>query len=190
MRLGVDIYYSVDHGAKPEDMIALNINQKTWAPEDYLNYYVSFGKESYVKFKRFVEENKISCRQAVQYLSMKGTKDGAKFKMGTYNFPDDEQMVKTKNLIQKVNLVSELIDRFKLESKKITSKYKFKHALIEFLQYEDVDFDVFQNKLTINMDKIRECGSTSAYLCMLRDLYNWKNRRPLNPFTSILVQPT
>lgn len=47
-RLGLPVYYSIAEGAGIEECIAMNINQKNWKVEDYINSYGELGINSYI----------------------------------------------------------------------------------------------------------------------------------------------
>jgi hypothetical protein len=83
------------------------------------------------------------------------------------------------NSLSKYKTIIALISSQKIDGSKICARHKFKTALLEILKNEDLDFDVFKEKITVNLDKVRLCAGATEYLNMLTQIYNWRNKNPL-----------
>jgi ParB-like nuclease family protein len=186
--LGVEIYYEIDRDSHAEDMILLNMHQRSWGLDDYLNFYLQSGKEEYRKFEEFTQLEGLSMRQALNFLRGSSECSRSKFKAGTFKFPSALEYIKISDMMSKFKNILDLIERMKIEGTQITSKHKFREALTEILHCEDIDFEILRHKISINLDKMRLCANSGGYLLMLRDIYNWKNKRPVNLLDGKLVE--
>jgi hypothetical protein len=54
--LGLPIFYVVAPDCNESDIASLNIAQKNWSTNDYLNFYVSQGRPSYLKVQALLDE--------------------------------------------------------------------------------------------------------------------------------------
>lgn len=185
--LGVEIYYTVDPTSAPEDIMILNNNQKVWDLDSYLNYHLSFGNVEYQKFTEFQRMEGLNIREGMNLLRGLSDCSRAKFREGGFKFPSALQYGKLSDLLSKFKSIMDLIERMKIDGKQVSSKYKFREALIEFLRSEDVDFEILRHKISINLDKVRLCATAGGYLIMLRDIYNWKNKNPMSLLNGTVV---
>jgi ParB-like nuclease domain len=177
--LSVPIYYTIKRDSSHEDILLLNLNQKGWGMEDFLKYFISLGCVEYHKFESFMKSQRLNFKETITFLRCAGKCSYNQFKAGTFVFPEGIEFMSIMDLKTKFDEIVTFIVSQKIEGSKICCKANFKIALLEFLRSEDVDFDIFKKKLSINMDKIRLCSGPASYLMMLRDIYNWKNRDPI-----------
>mgnify|MGYP001569443450 FL=1 len=64
----LDIFYIVVPGARFEEIIVLNSNNKVWNSTDYINSYASQGDKDFLWIKEFIENYAISVTQALMFL--------------------------------------------------------------------------------------------------------------------------
>lgn len=64
----LDIFYIVVPGARLEEIIVLNSNNKVWNSTDYINSYASQGDKDFLWIKEFIENYAISVTQALMFL--------------------------------------------------------------------------------------------------------------------------
>jgi len=183
--VGVEIWYKIDKESQTEDILLLNLNQKNWDLGDFLNYYTSSDKEEYVKFDAFIKKENVDIRQGLRLLNVVRSHGFRNFKSGDFKFPEGFEMVNVMNSLSKYKAIISLISLQKIDGSKICARHKFKTALLEMLKNEDLDFDVFKEKIAVNLDKVRFCAGANEYLNMLTQIYNWKNRNPLPDLTRL-----
>ncbi len=177
--LDLEVWYKVDQDSTISDILLLNLNQKNWDLGDYLKYYISQGSEEYKKFSEFVKNKEVDIRQGLRFVNEGNTFGYKNFKSGKFKFPEGMELVNVMNCVSKYDLISSIIKNQKIGGNEIIQRSLFKTALLEILKNEDLDFDIFREKIKINLDKIRLCSSAREYLNMLTDVYNWKNRNPI-----------
>lgn len=179
-QLDVDIWYSICSECQDEDIILLNVNHKNWVLSDYLNYHLSNNKLDYIKFKEFMIKEKQDCKDAMKTLGIVSRPGITSFKSGSFKFPENEQMTHIMHSLHNFKCILEIIALNKIQGSLITARAKFRSALLDLLRNDDLDFEVFKNKILINLDKIRICSGYSSYMQMFKDIYNWKNKNRID----------
>lgn len=176
--LGVEIYYEIQREATVEDIVLLNANQKSWNAEDFLNYYCSRHSVEYLKFQEFMRKQNVSFRWALRLL--RATRESDLFKSGGFKFPSDEFVSNAVYRNRMLNDIFEFIKSKSIRENKILKSSKFKEALFDFLNKDEVDLEIFMKRLEINLDKLKPCAAYSGYLMLLCDIYNYKNKNPIS----------
>ena len=64
----LEIFYIVVPGARLEEIIVLNSNNKVWNSTDYINSYASQGDHNFLWIKEFIENYAISVTRALLFL--------------------------------------------------------------------------------------------------------------------------
>lgn len=177
--LGVDIWYKVDHSSQIEDIILLNTNQKKWNLPDYLNYYLNTGRVEYDKLKRFMDSQKIDLRTALRLLGSSDPNNATKFRAGTYKFPPEETHLMINARANHYNEIRDIISTHRINGKAICSKSKFLDALMSFIRIEEMDYAIFKERISNNLEKVRICATYTEYFEMLKKIYNFRNKEPL-----------
>lgn len=177
-KLGVEVYYQINEESTHQDIALLNAAQKRWTTNDYMNYYSSLGKTAYKKLLEYTKEKNVS----VSFLTklLRGDQDGAlrKLKAGTLTM-EDISMEEVEVQITLVNNAITLIKRYVLKTGYWMDSHKFKTALLTFFKNPEVEFQVFERKVTLKADSIHPCADVYGYYTMIRDIYNWKNANPI-----------
>jgi hypothetical protein len=73
MRLDCGIYFIIMKDVTLQDIVRRNVNQKTWTPLDYLEFYRKSGNLNYIKFDEVIKKHAITISQGLCIIAaMKG----------------------------------------------------------------------------------------------------------------------
>lgn len=179
-KLQIPVTFIVDETITPEDMITLNTNSKSWNMDNFLNFYVSKGKQDYILLDQFIHREKFPINIALRLLN--GNRNGSfykDYKDGNYKFPNpkelEEVLLKQLQINQVINYVKTKTSGMKTYLDRVT----FYGAMVDFFNIKSFDFDVFMTKLQYRIDLIHACTKQGEYLRLFKEIYNWKNKRPL-----------
>lgn len=64
----LEIFYLVIPGTSIDQVIMLNAHKKSWNAKDYIDSYVSRGKEDYIWLKNFMDDYQLTVTQAVIFM--------------------------------------------------------------------------------------------------------------------------
>ena len=53
---------------------------------------------------------------------------------------------------------------------------RFEKGLKMLIKNEDIDWDLFMQKVTIKSDALKICPTSHSYYQLFIDIYNWKNK--------------
>lgn len=88
----LDIYYIVVPGARLEEIIALNSNNRVWTSMDYINSYASQGDRDFLWLKEFIEEYGINTTQALTFLfGSEGTGPRTAIRRGRLSLSEEQK---------------------------------------------------------------------------------------------------
>jgi hypothetical protein len=175
--LGLPIFYSVKAELKDDDMILLNSNQKNWLLQDYIKHYSDKGFYNYTKFVDFILENNLKINVALGLFNQCGGKTGERIKTGKYIFPDDIEVYKQQ--LYKIRNVQKFIQSKIPGNNSYVFSVCFTKALSTILNIKEIDFDIFMNKIEMKLDWIRHCTRYVDYMEMFKNIYNYKNKKPI-----------
>lgn len=181
--LNVPIYYEIFESENlPEEtirkmMIDININQKNWELQDYLDHYISIGKIEYEKFRRFMTDNEFNFSNAFIVLKQRSNDTQSKFRRGNYTFP--ENLEKINETIQEIAAIKRYIKTKSIEKIDYLSSVSFMRALIRFLSRNDVAFPIFMRKIEQNLAWLKTCPRSDDYLMIFSKIYNYRNQFPI-----------
>lgn len=180
-RLGIPVHYQIyDKKCSAHDMVLLNNNQKSWTINDYLNFYVNEGYEQYMLLKEYVDKDKLKLNIALRLLNGSRSSDFfRKFREGLYTFPQGEEYLE---VMQKRELIKETIDFIKRKTsgpKMYLDRVTFYGALVDFFNIKSFSYQIFANKLHFKIDLIHPCTRQLDYVKLFKDIYNWKNKSPI-----------
>lgn len=178
-KLDLPIYYEVQEDMKIQDIILLNANQKNWTSEDYLNYYAGSSYEEYVKLEHFIKKHDLLYREALWYLGFNGGKYVKDFRQGKYKHPSREREEEALHKKWCVENAISFIRTKKGSTFSIVNGRMFKEAMIVLFSKTEVEFDIFMSKLELAMERLKICSSVGNYLNVFIDIYNFKNRNPI-----------
>jgi len=179
-RLGIPIYY-VQEDFKSEDMLEMNANQKNWNISDYLNFYASVGKDDYIKLKKFCAEENLNPSVIIQLLhGNRNTSFFRNFKDGFYKFPNDDEFNEIMDRKAKIKETIDYIKKKTSGAKGYLDKVTFYSALVDFFNIKSFDYEIFMTKLSYRLDLLHPCARRLEYVNIFKDMYNWKNQKPLD----------
>jgi len=175
--LDLDIYYQIKKNSKDEDIILLNINQKPWGYEEYLNFYVSKNMPTYVRISDFCRSNSIKLDHVLKIILNSGN-NKKRFKSGTLDEVKNDVFEEIKNNFMMTEFVIKHLKTYILSDTKYFHQKMFFRGLSQFLR-NPINLDVFLGKLKVKSDSVKQCTSVDSYIKMWTDIYNWKNQKPI-----------
>lgn len=177
--LGLEIHYQIKEDAVNGDIILINF-QKKWELEDYINYYCSLGNQEYMKIRDFSRETQLGYREICKLIKKTtGGKATLRIKHGNYRFFSKEDEQSVRELIKKREIVLIEINKYLIRKENFVCSSKMRCAVMEILKNSQCDLDVLISKIRLKADCIRPCVSVITYYTMLRDIYNWRNKNPI-----------
>jgi len=173
-KLNLPIYFIEIPFYKLEEIQILNINQKNWNLNDYVDGYISLGKKEYKIYKDFLNKYKFPPMKCIEILTGKKTGGGENrvddlFKKGVFNIQD---LNKSISIAEKILSLKGYYEGYKRSS--------FLNAMITLFNNDNFDFDFFIDKLKIKSNKIVDCTKTKDYILLIEEIYNKKSRNKVN----------
>lgn len=169
--LGLPLNYLVCEGYGLNEVQVLNQNSKNWTADDYLDGYVELGMKQYILYKRFKDEYGLGHAETRTLLS--GSKDGGdvqqKFKHGEFVVKDWGKACKTAEMI---NLIGQYYSGHKRRA--------FVYAMIYLLNLPQFEFTEFLHKLKIQPTALVDCTTSTQYVSLIEEIYNYKRREKVN----------
>ena len=170
------LYYIIVTGYYLNEVQVLNLNQKNWTREDFLNGYADMGIESYVKLREFKRKN--SCFNLNSLIAMCSNvsstshfnrsaeyKTKEVFNEGTWKGRD----FKSAQLnADRLKMLKPYYDRY--------ADGRFVHAMLSLFNNENFDFMEFMRKLELQPGKLEPCGTIEQYKLLVEDIYNYRRR--------------
>lgn len=91
---GLPIYFKVLNDWNVSDMSLINFNLSKWATPQFLEHYVSLGKEEYIKFKKFAEDYKFTVYTALPLTRKAKDRVGINevFRKGNFIFHNEREI--------------------------------------------------------------------------------------------------
>ena len=159
------IYFIVVDGSLKEVQI-LNQNSKNWKSEDYILGYCDLNMSEYIWINNFMKENKFSAEIA----SIICTKSNAK---------NISEVIKLGNLKisnkDKANITAKYFHKYR---KLFDGAFRrrFVEAILMAEKIDGFSHDKLLQKLDYQSDKLKSCTTGRAYLAMLEEIYNYRER--------------
>jgi len=193
--LKLPVYYLVAKDYNIKEVHALNLNQKNWSNQDYLEAYANDGNNNYKRILRFQQENKnFSFHSIMSFVTgvsgfhlrdsfmdcdkkanTKRRKEGIKgigFKEGRM-IVSESDIIKAQILSDRFNSLKNTFDQY--------NNNTFIGAMIVIMNnVDEFDFNEFKLKSEKYRDKLYRCSDRSGYYKMIHDFYNYKKRIKLN----------
>lgn len=181
--LKCEIYFIIMPGYRLSQVQHLNLNQKNWSKNDFMEGYASMGIVSYVKLKSFVEHNDdftfndcISlCNNGSSHntysLSQKYRADGKNlnptqvFEEGTWKGKDFEL---AQHLANKIRMIKTYYEGY--------NRSTFVGTIVGLMLNKQFDFNEFMHKLRLQPTALVDCASREQYKTLIEDIYNYKRR--------------
>lgn len=177
--LDLEIYYQIKEDGTPQDMILVNACQKKWGTEDFINFYIGEGKLEYIKFKEYTVKKNLIVHQLLRMLPWDRSATFARIKNGTFAFPVGHEFDNLERAILYLKTCKETLERYALGDKKWIRAAKLQIALISLIGKEEFVLDTFIQKISLKAEALHKCADTFGYYAMLRDVYNYRNSKPI-----------
>jgi hypothetical protein len=167
--LGLPIYYMIKRGYGLEEVQTLNSNLRNWNNEDYMNGYIELGYEDYKLYKMFREEFGFDHHSCLWMLGDTAGMDKGeiwqKFKDGEFKIKDYKVAVQN---AEKIKMLSQFYKGYYRRS--------FVAAMLKCFKNNAYNHGVFMKKISYQSTKLVDCTTTSEYLTLIEEIYNYKAR--------------
>jgi hypothetical protein len=181
------VYYIIVDGYELQEVQVLNLNQKNWTKNDFMEGYANMGIESYVKLRNFYNKNKdYNLSDCIAMCSNITSSSSTSI---TQRYRYAEKLVKQKEVFEEgtwigkdYNLAQENADNLRM-LKPFYSGYNrsvFVASMLGLFKNKDFNFMEFISKLKLQSQKLEDCTSTSQYRLLIEDIYNYKRREKVN----------
>jgi hypothetical protein len=163
--LNKPIYYIIVQGSLKEVQI-LNQNSSNWKSEDYIEGYCDLNMTEYIWFKDFWKTNKISCEAAgCISLNLPHDKVGNIIKSGYLKISDkDDAIIRVNYFHQYRKVYDGAYTRL------------FVNAIIMIEKIDGFSHEKLLHKLAYQSDKLKATTKARAYIAMLEEIYNYRER--------------
>jgi hypothetical protein len=168
--LNLPVYYVVDYNYHPHKMISINTSQKEWTNEDYLKYYVTQGREDYIKFEELLKETGFTITNVLRW----STTSCRMFKTGSFIFKFGFNVI---NALDTVRQILEKVHKLNPEMSKKLKWNKFFHSASKsFFSSPNVDHERFLRKMDIALHYLAVYYSADDFCDMFLAMYNYHEK--------------
>lgn len=169
-KLNMPVEYVVAKGATISDCIALNIKQKNWTAEDYIQCYADMGYSDYIILNSLMGDYPGIKNSSLHILVGKNTKDGSspQIKDGTFTVYDPDSLKDRLNFAQDC---LNIIGYGNGASRTWCSALKF----VWFC--EAIDKKVFLSKLNKCRSFLYPCVTVKQAIELLEKIYNYSIKK-------------
>ena len=170
--LKLPINYVIVSGYGLSEVQILNENSKTWNAHDYLNGYCNLGFPEYIKYRKFLEifdlPHKVNLC-LMEELMGNGGRMIERFREGRFVAKNEVLAYEYARLIKEVKKVYAGAERV-----------SFVLALITCLKKPSFSFEEFMDKLKFKSTMLVDCTTTTSYLALIEEIYNYKRKEKVN----------
>ena len=165
-----EIEYIIVNGYGLEEVQILNANSKNWASDDYMNGYCDLNNINYIKYRDFKNKYGFGHSECQALLSnVISSNLQPIFNRGEFEIND---LKLANDNAEKILMISEFYDGYKRRS--------FILSLMSLFQNKNFIFTQFIQKLKIQPTALVDCITTSSYLLLIEEIYNYKSRQKTN----------
>jgi hypothetical protein len=170
--LGLPVYYRIEsevhHGPAitMQDVATINSTSRGWSGPSYLHSYAKQGLADYVFMQNFMREHRILFTSALELLGGGRRENNKFFSEGKFKVTD----------LDTANVVVAWIQDFEAFGAKFARQTAFIRALRVLSQNPKYDHANMLRKLGYLSRRLVRCGTTSEYLAMLEEIYNYKTQ--------------
>lgn len=169
------VYVQYDTSGLDKDVcVLLNTTSKKWTSLDFLNVWVSTGKDDYIFLKAFLDKYQFPFQLSLYMfgVTVQGG-NNAKFKNGTMIIsPQDRE--------KGIEAAHRYIDLKEYIPNEIIRMQSFGKAFAVISRNSKYNHNRMIKQVTSYRDKIYKCSSIDNYKKMLEDVYNFKRRDKVN----------
>tara|TARA_R110000868_G_scaffold119518_2_gene317301 strand:+ start:107 stop:925 length:819 start_codon:yes stop_codon:yes gene_type:complete len=182
------IYYIILDGYSLNEVHTLNLNQKNWTKKDFMDGYANMGIESYIKLKKFIENNEDFMFSDCVGLCSQLT-GGSKSSSMSNKYRADGTVVNQAEVFEEgtwigkdFKLAQEMANKIRMIQPYYTKYNKsiFVSTLVGLLQNEKFDFNEFMHKLRLQPTALVDCVNRDQYRTLIEDIYNWRSRSKIS----------
>lgn len=159
----------------------LNTLNKGWTKGDFLTTEANSGKEDYIWFKNFQEETGFSTLLILELVTGKtsgGTNNSKRidsFKEGNFVATQSERLIAQK-------IAGQIYDLKEFIPRNVYKSDNFRKAFAKIARNKEYNHKKMLSKLEYQSDRIKKKTSKYAYMEMLEDIYNYRNRKKVELF--------
>lgn len=186
--LGLPIYYYIIDGYRWAEIQRLNTNMKNWGKTEYLEAYCDMGYAPYITLKnvwqKYPEFNLTSL--IVLLSGVAGNRNTSNKDAKTKENPKGNVHVKPfeegEFIIPNLNKSIEYLEKIRMLKKHIDfyNETLFVRAMLSLFKNENYNHSVFLQKLAYQSAAMQKCTSISAYVLLIEDIYNYRNRNKVS----------
>jgi len=177
--LKLPINYIIVKNYGIDEVQVLNTNSSNWGGKDYLDMYVERGFESYIKFKKFMEDfPDFGIKSAIKIVTNGMDADGKVHAIDDKRKDFQEGRLKIHNLTLAYENARKI-----MEYKKYFSAHthlRFVSAMIALFKIKKFDNDVLLHKISLSPTSLVPCHNIEQYKDLLEKIYNHRTREKLN----------
>jgi len=168
--LGLPLYYIICSGYGLNEVHILNQNSKTWNADDYLTGYCNLGYKDYITYREFKNTYQLGHNETMTILTGTTTKSHIDvFYTGNFKVADLEN---SKNQVEKMLMIEPYYNGIRRRS--------FVYAFLNLLKNENFEFTEFIQKLKQQPTAMVDCTSTTQYISLIEEIYNYRRRVKVN----------
>lgn len=174
------IYYIINYKFNPEEIVRINRYVNPWGYYDFLQYYIKKENDAYIRFKKFLDDTKMSINMALPLTQRKAHRknNANNFKDGKFLFENEEFLrTLTGNVYEFLNQASLL----GLVKKSTNTTTHFFDAYAKLLDYKEFSHEKMMQKLQKYGIVLIHSGNLTGYYNQLVSLYNRNGKKDVLP---------
>jgi hypothetical protein len=172
-QLGLPINYVVVPGYGLKEVQILNANSKTWSANDYLNGYCDLNYPEYHTYRSFFKRYGFGHKVNLSLLSPHGSGSTGKgyevFRNGTFKIANLDFAI---TIADKIKMISKIYPG----AERLTFVIAFTHCVRKPI----FNFEEFMDKMRYRSSMLVDCTTTTAYLALIEEIYNYKRKEKVN----------
>jgi hypothetical protein len=172
-QLGLPLNYVVcpDYGLN--EVQIFNQCSRNWTSQDFIDGYIDLGNKNYQVLKDFITKYGFGSKESISILSGSYSSIGGnhmhKFRSGEFQIKD---LKKSLIFADRISSLGEFYIGYKRRS--------FVAAMVTMMNNKNFDFDEFYRKLKLQPKSLVDCTTTTNYIDLIEDIYNFKRKDKVN----------
>lgn len=168
--LNLPLHYIICKGYGLNEVHILNQNSKTWNADDYLEGYCKLGCENYLLYRKYKETYNIGHNECMTILSGTQVKNQIEvFYTGTFKIKNYNEACQ---IIEKILLIEVYYQGVRRRS--------FIYAMLQMFKNQNFEFLEFMQKLKIQPTSLIDCTTSTQYIALIEEIYNYRRRDKVN----------
>jgi hypothetical protein len=170
-KLGLPLNYIVCQNYGLHEVQTLNQNTKNWTADDFMDGYADMGLEDYKLYRSFKKKYGFGHTETRAMLgSWEGGSTTEKFNNGDFKVKDYKRAC---DIAEKVISTKKY---YPIGCKRRT----YVLALVYLFRNPAFDFSEFMSKLNIQPSALVDCTTSTKYIELIEQIYNYKRREKVN----------